>query len=32
MPVSDDFIEYVIDQLSGWGNVTSRKMFGGAGL
>jgi DNA transformation protein len=23
---------YVLDQLSGWGNVTARRMFGGAGL
>lgn len=32
MPVSDEFIAYVLDQLSRWGNVTARKMFGGAGL
>jgi DNA transformation protein len=32
MPVSDGFLEYVLDQLSGWGKVTARKMFGGAGL
>ena len=32
MPVSDHFIEYVLDQLSGWGDVSARKMFGGAGL
>jgi DNA transformation protein len=32
MSVSDEFIEYVLDQFSQWGNVTARKMFGGAGL
>ena len=32
MPVSDDFTGYVLDQLSSWGGVTSRRMFGGAGL
>ncbi|MDB4285578.1 TfoX/Sxy family protein [bacterium] len=32
MSVSDGFIEYVLDQFSQWGNVTARKMFGGAGL
>lgn len=32
MPISDEFVHYVIDQLAGWGNVSSRKMFGGAGL
>jgi len=32
MSISDEFLAYVLDQLSGWGNVTSRKMFGGAGL
>ena len=32
MPLSDGFLEYVLDQLSQWGNVTFRKMFGGAGL
>lgn len=32
MPVSDEFIAYVLDQLSGWGGVTARRMFGGAGL
>jgi DNA transformation protein len=30
--VSDEFISYVLDQLSGFGEVTPRKMFGGAGL
>jgi len=32
MPVSDEFIEYVLDQFASWGGVTSRKMFGGASL
>jgi len=32
MAVSDEFIEYVVDQLAGWGEVSARKMFGGAGL
>ncbi|MCP4259855.1 MAG: TfoX/Sxy family protein [Planctomycetes bacterium] len=32
MPVSDEFIDYVIDQLSAWADVSVRKMFGGAGL
>ena len=32
MVVSDDFIEYILDQFSVWGDVSVRKMFGGAGL
>ena len=32
MPVSDEFVDYVIDQLAGWGQVSARRMFGGAGL
>jgi DNA transformation protein len=32
MPVSDDFLEYVLDQFSEWGGVTARRTFGGAGL
>ena len=32
MPVSDQFLDYVIDQLSSWGEVYARRMFGGAGL
>ena len=32
MPVSDQFLDYVIDQLCGWGEVSARRMFGGAGL
>jgi len=32
MAVSDEFVDYVIDQFAGWGEVSARKMFGGAGL
>lgn len=32
MAISDEFLDYVIDQLAGWRRVTARKMFGGAGL
>lgn len=32
MSVSDEFIEYMLDQFSEWGDVSARKMFGGAGL
>jgi DNA transformation protein len=32
MALSDDFLNYVLDQLSGWGEVSARRMFGGAGL
>ncbi len=32
MAVSDEFIDYVIDQLAAWGEVSARRMFGGAGL
>ncbi|MDF7824716.1 TfoX/Sxy family protein [Pontiellaceae bacterium B12227] len=32
MPVSNEFLEYVLDQFSIWGEVSVRKMFGGAGL
>ncbi len=32
MTVSDEFVDYVIDQLAAWGQVSARKMFGGAGL
>lgn len=32
MPVSNDFLEFFLDQLSGWRDVSSRKMFGGVGL
>jgi DNA transformation protein len=32
MSVSEEFLEYVLDQFSAWGDVRIRKMFGGAGL
>ncbi|MCP4612229.1 MAG: TfoX/Sxy family protein [Planctomycetes bacterium] len=32
MPVSNEFIDYVVDQLAAWAYVSVRKMFGGAGL
>ncbi len=32
MAVSNDFLEYVLDQLSDWGNVHVKRMFGGAAL
>ena len=32
MTVSADFLAYVLDQLAGLGEVSSRRMFGGAGL
>lgn len=32
MAVSSDYLDYVRDQLSGLGGLTSRRMFGGAGL
>ncbi len=32
MPVSNDFLEYVLDQLSNWNGVYTKKMFGGVGL
>jgi len=32
MAVSDEFLEYVVDQLSTWGEVQAKRMFGGAGL
>ncbi len=32
MAISDDYLGYVADQLSGFGEVVTRKMFGGAGL
>jgi DNA transformation protein and related proteins len=30
--VSSDFLAYVLDQLAGLGGVSSKRMFGGAGL
>ena len=32
MPVSNEYIEYIKEQLRSLGKVTARKMFGGAGL
>jgi DNA transformation protein len=32
MAISDEFVDYVIDQLAMWGTVSVRKMFGGAGI
>ena len=32
MSVSPNFLEFVLDQLSGLGSVRSRRMFGGIGL
>jgi len=32
MAVSDEFVDYVVDQLSNWAEVSVRRMFGGAGL
>lgn len=32
MPVSNEYIEYALDQLSDLGEVTYKKMFGGVGL
>jgi len=32
MPVSSDYLSYVLEQLAGLPRVTSRRMFGGIGL
>ena len=32
MAVSEEFLEYVVDQFRELGAVTTRKMFGGAGI
>ncbi|MEZ6139221.1 MAG: TfoX/Sxy family protein [Zavarzinella sp.] len=32
MALSEEFLQYVLDQYATWGGVTARKMFGGAGL
>jgi DNA transformation protein len=32
MPVTDDYLQYVLEQLAGLGHVTPRRMFGGVGL
>ncbi len=32
MTLSDEFVEYILEQFSSWGEVSVRRMFGGAGL
>jgi len=32
MPVSGDYLNYVLEQLAGLGGVSARRMFGGVGL
>jgi DNA transformation protein and related proteins len=32
MPVSEEYLAYVLEQLSGISRLTSRRMFGGAGI
>jgi DNA transformation protein len=32
MAVSNDFIQFVLDQFSGWDNVKTKRMFGGVAL
>lgn len=32
MPVTQSFIDYVLDQMDGCGPISRRKMFGGVGL
>lgn len=32
MPVSDEYLEFVLDQMQNLGPLTSRRMFGGAGI
>ncbi|SEA34559.1 DNA transformation protein [Desulfuromusa kysingii] len=32
MSVSNDFLEYILDQFSAWDDVSTQRMFGGAGL
>ena len=32
MAVTDDYLQYVLEQLAGLGQVTPRRMFGGVGL
>jgi DNA transformation protein and related proteins len=32
MPVSSDYLNYVLEQLAGLGGVAARRMFGGVGL
>ena len=32
MAVSQEYLRYVLEQLGGLGRITSRRMFGGAGI
>ncbi len=32
MAITDEYLQFVLEQLQGLGNVTSRRMFGGVGL
>ncbi len=32
MPFSDEYITYILDQLAGLGELSCRRMFGGAGI
>jgi DNA transformation protein len=32
MPISDDYLQFVLEQLADVGRVSSRRLFGGAGL
>lgn len=32
MPVSPEYLDYLIDQLKAFGQVAAKRMFGGAGL
>jgi DNA transformation protein and related proteins len=32
MPVTDDYLQYVLEQLAGLGHVSPRRLFGGVGL
>jgi DNA transformation protein len=32
VPVSEEYLAYVLEQLAGMGHLTSRRMFGGAGI
>jgi DNA transformation protein and related proteins len=32
MPVTDDYLQYVLEQLAGLGHISPRRLFGGVGL
>jgi DNA transformation protein len=32
MSITNDYVNYILDQLEGWGNVQVKRMFGGAAL